>query len=83
MFNIEWKEGAIRQLEKLQSLLSKRILNKIEELKDNPFLKDIKKLKGEEAFRLRVGDYRVIFDMNYKNNLITILRLGHRKNIYQ
>lgn len=83
MFNIEWKEGAIRQLEKLQSLLSKRILNKIEELKDNPFLKDIKKLKGEEAFRLRVGDYRVIFDMNYENNLITILRLGHRKNIYQ
>ena len=83
MFNIEWKEGAIRQLEKLQSFLSKRILNKVEELKDNPFLKDIKKLKGEEAFRLRVGDYRVIFDMDYKNNLITILRLGHRKNIYQ
>lgn len=83
MFNIEWKEGAIRQLEKLQPLLSKRILNRIEELKEDPFSKDIKKLKGETAFRLRVGDYRIIFDMNYSNRLITILRLGHRKNIYQ
>ncbi len=83
MFNLEWKEGAIKQLEKMQPLLSKRILGKVEELINNPFSKDIKKLKGKKAFRLRVGDYRVIFDMDYDNNLITILRLGHRKNIYQ
>ncbi len=82
MFTIEWKEGAIRQLEKLQPLLSKRILKKVLELKENPFSKDIKRLKGEKAFRLRVGDYRILFDIDLNKKSITILRMGHRKNIY-
>ena len=83
MFSLEWKEGAINQLQKLDFILSKRIYKKVGELIINPFLKDIKKLKGEDAFRLRIGDYRVIFDMDRKNRTITILRLGHRKNIYK
>jgi mRNA interferase RelE/StbE len=82
MFKIEWKEGAIRQIQKLPLLLSKRIYNKIDQLKDNPFSKDIKRLKNEESFRLRIGDYRVILDLNPKENLIMVLRIGHRKNIY-
>lgn len=80
-FVLEWKEGAINQLQKLDSFLSKRIYKKVDELKTNPFTKGIKKLKGEESFRLRIGDYRIIFDANYKKKVITILRLGHRKNI--
>ena len=82
MFKIEWKEWAINQIQKLPFLLSKRIYNKINQLKDNPFSKDIKRLKNESAFRLRIGDYRVILDVDSKNNLIIILRIGHRKNIY-
>lgn len=82
MFKIEWKEGAIRQLEKFDFVLSKRIFKKVSDLKQNPFSKEIKKLKGERAFRLRVGDYRIIFDLDIKNKIITILRLGHRRNIY-
>ncbi|MBU0958613.1 MAG: type II toxin-antitoxin system RelE/ParE family toxin [Nanoarchaeota archaeon] len=83
MFGLEWKEGSIRQLNKLPSLLSCRILKKVEELKEDPFSKDIKKLKGEPGFRLRVGDYRVIFDIDFRDNLISVLRLGYRKNIYK
>ena len=82
MFAIEWKEGALKQLDKLQLQISDRIYKKVEELSENPFSKDIKKLKGESAFRLRVGDYRVILDIDVKNKMIYILRLGHRKNIY-
>lgn len=82
MFALEWKEGAINQLQGLDSFLSKRIFKKVETLKIDPFTKNIKRLKGEKAFRLRVGDYRVIFDVDLKKKLITILRLGHRKNIY-
>lgn len=83
MFVLEWKEGAISQLQKLDVNLSRRIYKKVDELKTDPFMKNIKRLKGEEAFRLRIGDYRVIFDVDRKNNTITILRLGHRKNIYK
>jgi len=82
MFKIEWKEGAIRQLRKFEPILSKRIFKKISELKQNPFAKEIKRLRGERAFRLRVGNYRIIFDLDAENKIITILRWEHRKNIY-
>ena len=82
MFKIIWTEKSSKQLDNLNENISSRIARKINELSENPFSKDIKKLKGESAFRLRVGDYRIIFDIDIKNNIIYILRLGHRKNIY-
>ena len=80
MYNIEWKEHALQDIEKLESSIARRILKKVDELSENPFSKDIKKLKGSDDFRLRVGDYRVIFFI--EKDLIQILKVGHRKNIY-
>ena len=80
MYNIEWKEHALQNIEKLENSIAKRILKKVEELSENPFSKDIKRLKGNDDFRLRVGDYRVIFSI--EQSTIQILKVGHRKNIY-
>ena len=80
MYNIEWKEHALQNLEKLENSIARRIIKKVEELSENLFSKDIKKLKGGNDFRLRVGDYRVIFSI--EQNTIQILKVGHRKNIY-
>lgn len=80
MFNIIFDEKVLGFLSKLDIFLSKRILKKIGELEKNPFLRDVKRLKGEPLFRLRVGDYRVIFEID--KNTIKILKIGHRKNIY-
>ena len=80
MYIIEWKENALRELEKLESSLARRIFKKVDELLENPFSKDIKRLKGRDDFRLRVGDYRIIFAIEQKT--IQILKVGHRKNIY-
>ena len=80
IYNIEWKEHALQNLEKLENSISRRIIKKVEELSENPFSKDIKKLKGSDDFRLRVGDYRVIFFIGKET--IQILKIGHRKNIY-
>ena len=79
-YYIEWKEHALQNIEKLESSISRRIVKKVEELSENPFSKDIKKLKRRDDFRLRVGDYRIIFSI--ENNIIQILKVGHRKNIY-
>lgn len=81
-YKIIWDKKALDFFNKLQPVLCRRIFKKIDELRQDPFSKDIKRLKGEKAFRLRIGDYRVIFDINIKNRVIIILRLGHRKNIY-
>lgn len=83
MFKIDWTEKSLKQLNNLNQNISSRIIKKVNELMENPFSKDIKRLKGENAFRLRVGDYRIILDIDVKNKMIYILRLGHRKNIYE
>ncbi|HLC32147.1 MAG TPA: type II toxin-antitoxin system RelE/ParE family toxin [Candidatus Nanoarchaeia archaeon] len=80
MYTIEWKENALKNIEKIESSITRRIVKKIEELSENPFSKDIKRLKGSSDFRLRVGDYRVIFFI--EKETIQILKVGHRKNIY-
>ena len=79
-FKILWDEKAYDSLNKLEHSISRRILKKVDELSENPFSKDIKRLKGSNDFRLRVGDYRVIFYI--EKDLIQILKVGHRKNIY-
>ena len=79
-FKIIWDEKAYDSLNKLEPIISRRILKKIEELSEGPFSKDIKRLKGCDDFRLRVGDYRVIFSI--EQDKIQILKVGHRKNIY-
>jgi mRNA interferase RelE/StbE len=81
MYSIEWKESALKAIQKLDNSLTSRIFKKVEELKENLFNQDVKKLKGSELYRLRVGDYRVIFEI--KGNLITILKIGHRQQIYE
>jgi mRNA interferase RelE/StbE len=79
-FKIVWDEKAYTSLKKLEPIISRRILKKVDGLLENPFCKDIKKLKGSNDFRLRVGDYRVIFSI--ESNTIQILKVGHRKKIY-
>lgn len=79
-FIIIWDEKAFDQLNKLESVISTRIAKKVRELEKNPYSGDIKKLKGQEGYRLRVGDYRAIFDI--QRDKIIILKVGHRKYIY-
>jgi mRNA interferase RelE/StbE len=77
---IRWDEKAIAELDKLENLLSRRIVKKVKELEKGLSSSDIIRLQSSAEFRLRVGDYRIIFMI--EGNIITILKIGHRKNIY-
>ncbi|MEK6915996.1 MAG: type II toxin-antitoxin system RelE/ParE family toxin [Nanoarchaeota archaeon] len=81
MYTIEWKETVLKSLERLDKSITIRIIKRVNQLKESPFKGDIRKLKGaEHEYRLRVGDYRVIFEVVGEN--INILKVGHRQNIY-
>ena len=82
-YEVIWSKSSIDFLKKLESLVSKRIIGYIKKFSENPRASELKRLKGESAFRIRVGDYRVIFDFDQKNNRINIIDIGHRKNIYK
>lgn len=81
MYLIQIENNAENFLKKLQKSDRNIILNKIYSIRDNPF-RYLKRLQGEKLWRLRIGDYRVIVDVIISNNKIIVLKIGHRKNIY-
>ncbi len=81
MYSVELTETSKRFLKKLDKQYSDIILNKIYSLKENPF-RYLKRLQGEKLWRLRVGDYRAVVDVIISMNKIIVVRIGHRKNIY-
>ncbi|MCW6660011.1 type II toxin-antitoxin system RelE/ParE family toxin [Aerococcaceae bacterium NML191292] len=76
MMSIRIEKKARKFLEKLPQNIKTRILQAIYRY---PY-SDVKKLKGTPYYRMRVGDYRIIYDEN--GNVISIIEIGHRKNIY-
>ena len=81
MFQIEVTETAKDFLKKLQKKDAEIILNKIYSIRENPY-RFLKRLQGEKLWRLRIGDYRAKVDVIVSMNKIIVIRIGHRKNIY-
>jgi len=81
MYSIQIEKNAEDFLKKLQKKDAEIILNKIYSIRENPF-RFIKRLQGEKLWRLRIGDYRAIVDVVISMNKIIVLRIGHRKNVY-
>jgi len=83
-YQIEIKPSASRELEKLPQQIIPRIVTAIKELAENPYPPGVKKLTGfDRTYRIRVGDYRVLYTI-YENRLvIEIIRVRHRKDAYR
>ena len=78
---IEIRKSAIKDLKNISEPFKSKIHKKLLELKNFPNIQNIKKLTNfEPAYRLRIGDYRVLFDI--KNDTIIIGRILHRKKSY-
>ncbi len=80
-FQIIWSDPAIRQLKKLDRSVARRVFNKVGELAENPH-RLVQKLVSSPYYRLRVGDYRVILDIQGDVLRILVLKVGHRALIY-
>ena len=81
MYSIQIEKNAEDFLKKLEKKDAEIILNKIYSIRENPF-RFLKRLQGEKLWRLRIGDYRAIVDVIVSMNKIIVLRIGHRKNVY-
>jgi mRNA interferase RelE/StbE len=81
-YNIQYDPKVFKQLSKLDKNEVKAILEKIENFAQEPVITQIKKLKTpfEGAYRLRAGNYRVVFYLD--NDLMLISKVAHRKNVY-
>jgi mRNA interferase RelE/StbE len=83
-YRVIWKRSAEKELIKLRRDVIIRLLELAESLKNNPFPAGHKKLVGtEETYRVRSGDYRLIYQVRNKQLIIEIVRVGHRSNVYR
>jgi mRNA interferase RelE/StbE len=79
-YSIRFAESAARSLARLPAAVRVRVTTKIDALADNPHPTGTRKMKGgEHAYRLRVGDYRVVYDIIEDVVVVLILRVGHVK----
>lgn len=74
---------AQKQILKLDKKAIPVIKTAIAGLANNPRPFGYKKLKGEDAYRIRVGDYRIIYEIEDNIILVTVVSVGHRKSIYK
>lgn len=81
MYSIQIEENAEKFLRKLPKKDAEMILQKMYGLRENPF-RFLKRLQGDKLWRLRVADYRTIVDVIVSANKILVVRIGHRKNVY-
>lgn len=85
-FEISFKKSALKEFEGLPAKVQQKILDALQLLALNPYteLLQIKKLKGADSlFRFRIQDYRVIYIIEDKTVKVTVIKIGHRKEVYK
>ena len=83
-YEIRWKRSAERELRNLDSKQVSRIIQKVETLATDPFPRGCCKLRGtEQTYRIRVGDYRVIYQVDEHTKVVTIYHVRHRRDVYR
>ena len=83
-YELTFSRSSRKELENLSDSLIEKILSKIDELIFNARPIGSEKIKGSQNYwRIRIGDYRVIYSINEKINLIEVLTIRHRKDVYR
>ncbi len=81
-YDLLFSDLAMKQLLKLEKETRERIIATLERIRTRPEVY-VRKLVGDEGYRLRVGNYRIIVDLDKEKFIILVLRMGHRRNVHE
>jgi mRNA interferase RelE/StbE len=83
-YEIQIKASALKAIKKLERRIRERVVARIVELADDPRPRGSTKLSGPESFyRVRVGDYRIIYEVKADALVVLVLKVGHRRDVYR
>lgn len=82
-YRVEIKKSAVREIEHLPRRDIKAVLEKIESLSENPRPHDCKKLSAQEKYRVRCGNYRILYSIVDYILIVFVVKVGHRKDVYR
>lgn len=83
-YHVVLKKSVLKDIRAIPRRTLERIQSAIDDLRIDPFCKDAEKVRGyEHTYRLRVGRYRIVYEVAKTIRIITIIRIGHRKGVYK
>ena len=83
-YQIEWKSSAYKELQKLPRPIIEKVVAAVADLSNEPYPQGVKKLVGSErSYRIRIGDYRVVYEVIENKLIVEIVRVRHRKDVYR
>lgn len=84
MYKVVVSPAAEKQIKKLTKREQIKVIKRISKLSENPMPSSVKKLKGiSSVFRVRQGDWRIIYEIENKKLIVLIVKVGHRRDVYQ
>lgn len=82
-YRLGFKRSAVKELEGLRANDRKRVIRRIHALADDPRPHGSEKLSGEEKYRLRQGDYRIVYGIDDRESVVTVFMIGDRRDVYR
>jgi len=82
-YRITIKKSAAKELENLPRKTPGRIIKRIRSLAENPRPQGSQRLSARGLYRIRQGDYRIVYTVDDKNRMVDIIKIGHRREIYR
>ena len=82
-YKLEIKKSALKEIERLPRRDLHAVISRMEELSDNPRPHGCKKLSGQDKYKIRSGDYRILYSI--EDNILTVyvVKVGHRRDVYR
>jgi mRNA interferase RelE/StbE len=82
-YNIQIRRSAEKEIEKLQKRDRQKVIGKIRSLREDPRPSGVKKLSGEEKYRLRQGNYRILYEVHDAIVTVVVVKVADRKDAYR
>jgi len=82
-YNLQFKESVRKDFRQIPKKDVLRILAKIEALADNPMPLQAEKLSGDDKYRIRQGNYRILYRIEDEILMVTVVKVGHRRDVYR
>ncbi len=82
-YDLRIKPSAAKELEALQTKDRRRIVSKIQNRADEPRPQGCEKLTGQDRFRLRQGNLRILFEVDDGQQIVTVVKIAHRRDVYR
>jgi len=82
-YRLRLKKSAAKEIENLPKKDCARVVGAIQKLLDDPYGQNIQKLSGQEKYRIRVGNYRVLYEIINDELVVMVVKVAHRKDVYR